>query len=485
MANNFYIFLNEYPSIDLAGAAIYSFLKKYYLYNDAIFVVYDDISKEDKNLLTRIYYKLAFKKFAKDFVIDGKNISQFDSTFTSEQIQSNVELLKDFEDWKTNYSFRNNIAFPKHLEDSDKYIVFTCAKGENDYIVEWVEHYLNLEFDKIIICDNNDDDSLLGILAEYIDCGRVEIFDCRGFTEIQERAFQMFCEEGNYKWCAYFDCDEFLELGVYSSIKEYTGTKTEDCLAFNWVMYGSDGQLDKKDIKLSERFKKPSLPLSSIYNMFLKGIVRGGRFRFRHIEFRGGHLPYPIDDTKQSNTFSIGGYYTTDVAPFQTSSPLRYKEGYIKHYYTKSFEEWIDKAKRGWPLDTDSLPFYRYFALKGTNNMPSNFFEKNLFLKDDWFVTNTKSMLEFLQNNEIVELARSKSSVYGFTSLVLYVMSQVSGKIILVKCEDINDFLFTIMLEYAFITDNKVIYCKNDNEVDIAYRKYRKSEESVYFWELI
>ncbi len=32
--------------------------------------------------------------------------------------------------------------FHKDPTDKDKYIVCTCARGENDYIVEYVEHYL-------------------------------------------------------------------------------------------------------------------------------------------------------------------------------------------------------------------------------------------------------------------------------------------------------------------------------------------------------
>ena len=39
--------------------------------------------------------------------------------------------------------------FKKDLNDSDKYVVCTCAKNENDYIIEFIEHYINLGFDKI------------------------------------------------------------------------------------------------------------------------------------------------------------------------------------------------------------------------------------------------------------------------------------------------------------------------------------------------
>ena len=60
--------------------------------------------------------------------------------------------------------------FDKDDTDKDKYIVFTCAKNEDNYILEWVEHYLSIGFDKLIIADNNDDNTILpNILNEHIE----------------------------------------------------------------------------------------------------------------------------------------------------------------------------------------------------------------------------------------------------------------------------------------------------------------------------
>ena len=57
---------------------------------------------------------------------------------------------------------------PKHPEDKDKYLVLTCAKNEDKYLVEFVEHYLKLGFDKVIIADNNDEPTIEPILENYI-----------------------------------------------------------------------------------------------------------------------------------------------------------------------------------------------------------------------------------------------------------------------------------------------------------------------------
>ena len=170
--------------------------------------------------------------------------------------------------------FGDIYTFPK-IDNSDKYLVCTCAKNENEYIKEWVDHYLNLNFDKIIICDNNDDDSLLDVLGEYINNGLVEIFDCRGFDCFQVQFYTMFCKEGNYKWCGYFDCDEFLEIPSYNDIKEYLKTKEDEiCISFNWLMYGSGGVIHKEIGTLKERFPYPVSPISVFTEIcFVKSIV--------------------------------------------------------------------------------------------------------------------------------------------------------------------------------------------------------------------
>ena len=116
----------------------------------------------------------------------------------------------------TYYFKSSGLYFEMDPADKDKYLVIACAKNEGDYIVEWVEHYINLGFDKVIIADNNDigDNSLPEILSDYVKNGTVQIFDCRGNDCIQVGLYADFCEYSNFKWCAFYDCDEFLDIGI-------------------------------------------------------------------------------------------------------------------------------------------------------------------------------------------------------------------------------------------------------------------------------
>ena len=71
-----------------------------------------------------------------------------------------------------------------------KTTIVAIAKRENKYIREWIEYYLKLGFDNIVLYDNNDkDDELLSdVVNDYIDSGFI-IYDTtfidKGFSQIQ------------------------------------------------------------------------------------------------------------------------------------------------------------------------------------------------------------------------------------------------------------------------------------------------------------
>lgn len=397
------------------------------------------------------------------------------------------EYENKYEKWLNYYELnwgKIHRFYKKQYEDKDKYVIFTCAKNENDYIVEWIEHYLNLGFDKIFICDNNDDDKLLRLLNIYIENGSVEILDCRRFTMFQGGVNNMFCTAGNFAWCGFFDCDEFLELGVYDNIKDYLATKEEDCIAFNWVMYGSNGEIKRGTGGVQERFKKPVFPITNINNSFLKCIIRGGHFKYTNITDCGGHLPVSSENgyTKKI-TYNIGGYHHEDFIPylFQTSLPLRYKEGYIKHYYTKSFEEWISKAKRGWPLENGSLPYYRYFLLNDNGEYTNKTYSDSLFIGKETLTYLNFYVDDLNTKTSVICFINKERVTYAFITKVFYVMSKVSDKTFILNGE-IDDTMFNIIFECGFATNNRVVFAKDDAEKEKCFKRYKKETDAGYYY---
>lgn len=369
-----------------------------------------------------------------------------------------------------------NTYFRKDPADADKYLVCACAKNENNYLVEWVEHYLKLGFDKIIICDNNDDDSLEGVLAKYISNGTVELFNCRGFGSFQVQFYSMFCTEGNYKWCAYFDCDEFLELGTYSNIKDYLATKENDiCISFNWLMYGSNGERSKKEGGVQERFKLPVSPITMFTeNCFVKSIVRGGDFFKSGCWFNGSHIP----TTEPMFWHNVGGYYQSNNNSHMYFTP-RYKEGYLKHYYTKSFEEWVNKAGRGWPDGTDVLKMKNYFVLKDWADLPLDQMRRGLFSDEKNYCS--QGYVDMLNNFDVIKILNSNERVYALILGAFNLMYNTTGHTFCVGDPHIDDNLYNILFEYAIRTGNRLVWTPTDEDIWRTYEKYSDRRSLTYY----
>lgn len=370
--------------------------------------------------------------------------------------------------------------FHKDPEDKDRYLVISCARGENDYIVEFVEHYLRLGFDKIIICDNNDDDSVSDILRYYIQDNKVEIFNCHGFNSFQVQLYAMFVQEANFKWCAFFDCDEFLELGCYSNIKDFLETVNEDLIAFHWLVYGSGGQYHKELGTIQERFTEPVKPIMMFKeNSFIKSIVRGNTDKWKGCWFNGSHIPYKnTGDYK----YNIGGMYICDWESHNFWPP-KYRCGYIKHYYTKSFDEWIKKSSRGWPDGTPTLTTSNFFLCDNKTNYPITNYVESFFCTTENMYKLAESWSDFI-NKDKYDVYHIKNPNHHIYALIVQLISlmrglQGQGLTFILSDEHINDSTFAMFLEYAIETGNRVVYARNQDEVLKAVQKY--STKPTYY----
>lgn len=374
----------------------------------------------------------------------------------------------------------NTYHFKKDESDKDKYIVFACAKNEDDYIEEWVNHYLSLGFDKVIIADNNDSpESLRTTLSKYISDGTVQIFECNGLKKFQLYIYNMFLKEGNYKWCAYFDCDEFLELNVHKDIKDFLANIMEECVLINWVVFGSNSKANKEDLPVQERFKEPVSPLPFFKeNFYVKPIILGGRDRGFHMN----NTHCPLGERKM---FNLGGYYLTSLSS-HVYYPQRCKYAYIKHYYTKSFEEWMaNKVKRGWPDEMfDVLKPSNYFIVDQNNRPIIEKFINGFFVDNNEFTRERIGEL-FGQEMEKYQVIVLKSSDDNFYSLTLHLyafMTYYTDHIFVIDVKNVDDSLFNSFLEYAIITGNKLAYAFS--ELDISRVLWNKAtwNKSLYYY---
>lgn len=250
-----------------------------------------------------------------------------------------------------------------------KVCLCTIGKKENLYAYEFVEHYKKIGYDKIFIYDNNDigDEKFEDVLNKQISNNFVEILNYRGYRgkrqSPQSEAF-IDCYEknkNNYNWLSFFDFDEFLELKRNKSIKEYLSNKVfKKCanIKINWLIFTDNDLLYYENIALQKRFTSPSFHDNA--NLIIKSTVRGN-LKFNY--WRSMNNPH---SSSNYLTACDSNGSTTDPTKFYSSS-FNHEFAYLKHYPTKTIEEYCIKIKRGRAdllvkLDNKTLEYYfNYF----------------------------------------------------------------------------------------------------------------------------
>lgn len=247
--------------------------------------------------------------------------------------------------------------------------IAVCVVGrqENKYAREFVEHYKNLGFSNVLIMDNNYDgeEHFEEVLQDYIDQGFVKIIDYRNQTKCQMRGYtEMYQNFGSeYDWIAFFDFDEFLVLTHEQSISDFLEKKSMyEVVLINWLCMTDNNLVRYEDKPLMERFTTPMDIMRPVQysfpdNCHVKSIVKG---HLPHVVFQSNpHIP-----TNQLRCCNADGLMVSS-SPWQQ---ITYREAYLKHFTTKTIEEWLtNKMKKGTPDREPNkfLPFYkdRFFKI--------------------------------------------------------------------------------------------------------------------------
>ena len=266
-----------------------------------------------------------------------------------------------------------------------KICLCTIGKKENLYAAEFVNHYKKIGYDKIFIYDNNDigDEKFEDVLNEQISSNFVEIINYRGYRgkdQSPQKDAYVNCYEknkNNFNWLSFFDFDEFLELKRNKNIKEYLNNKRfKKCsnIKINWLIYSDSDLLFYKNISLQKRFTTPLYNNSA--NTVIKSTIRGN-LKFNY--WRNMINPHSSNN-KIRTCDSMGNI--TDSINFYTSS-FNSEFSYLKHYTTKTIEEYCNKIKKGKAdslakLDNKTLEFYfnRFFEYNHKTKAKINYFRK-------------------------------------------------------------------------------------------------------------
>jgi len=241
-------------------------------------------------------------------------------------------------------SFKRILKFLKISSSNPSVCLCVIAKDENLYAKEYVNYYKQLGYEHIYIYDNNElnGEKFEDVIQDEIDSGFVTIINIRGMSKGQCYAYKDCYGKYNklYDWMSFFDFDEFLAIKKEKTIQEFLSSpRYEQCVTvkINFLFYSDNELLYYDNRTLQERFKKALYHHPS--NRWLKVTVRGGlktNYWSKKCTPHTSHSNYPSCNSEGKKMKSGSG----------AKKPNFYYAA-LKHYYTKSTEEYLIKSMRG------------------------------------------------------------------------------------------------------------------------------------------
>ena len=138
-------------------------------------------------------------------------------------------------------------------------------------------------------------------------------------------------------WCWWI----FRNKTKRNKIQEFLKNKRYDnCqnIKFNWLLYSDDEKLHYENKPVQERFK--TALYENYVNRHIKSTIRGN---LASNYWKDAHNPH--SGYNNYSCCSSSGKQISKHSPFNI--PYDYEYGYLKHYRTKTIEEFIKKIKKG------------------------------------------------------------------------------------------------------------------------------------------
>ena len=213
-------------------------------------------------------------------------------------------------------------------------------KNQFQYIKDFSTFYKNMGVKKIFLYDNSDIDTedYRLVVSEEIKNSFIEVINIRGYCGIQHIAYNHCYETNkhNFDWFLFIDTDEYIFIEKNKTLIDYLyDDKFNKCnyIKINWRFYTDNNMLHYSKKSVVERFTVPS----SFQMLYVKSVIRGG---LNDTFYMTAHYPIFL-----KGCCNPEGRFENPIA-FKMRK-FFYNKMYIRHYYSKSTEEYCDKINLG------------------------------------------------------------------------------------------------------------------------------------------
>lgn len=253
--------------------------------------------------------------------------------------------------------------------------ILTVIKNEHEYLDEWINYHLDLGINHIFILEDTDSKSHREITDKYGDkvslssvtdvLKETNKAEAKETKELNKYSVQhMYFRDGLvklkqlysdiYDWCFIIDNDEFITLENETLENVLSQFNNYDAFVMSWKMYGANGYVEKPKYEnkgVVETFtEEAECKMANQVKCCYK--LKAFKEEFLYT------LHHPTDLCNWCNTNYIKDFNTPT-----------FDKIFLKHYITKSWEEYVWKRKtRGYPwgrtrdfdfffkINTDMIP---------------------------------------------------------------------------------------------------------------------------------
>lgn len=235
-----------------------------------------------------------------------------------------------------------------------KYIICAILKNELDYLEEWIQYHLNLGFNSIRLFEDIDSVSHKQITDKYPQVTLQSISDIYKYSKIdtfggdrQNKLYSSFLTLKWFNqntWIAFIDIDEYITLAEGETLDSVTEAfKSNTGILMYWKMYNADNKILKVNAVQDNYNQTVDYFTEDDYLCYKSFVNLDKAQRFdNHHRIKNG-----VDENKKT---------LTDDKVFPS-----YNKIWIRHYYTKSVEDWIYKFKERHTLCQTHRAFDDFF----------------------------------------------------------------------------------------------------------------------------
>lgn len=237
--------------------------------------------------------------------------------------------------------------------------IICCARWEKRYIGEWLAYYHEIGFDHVyLIC--NDDDPVP--FFESVKAAPVpESFYSLTFWPTKGEQYNMYVNtlqqaRDETNWVAFFDVDEFLDLGFFGNIRNYMEFHSTDvnCIYFNWLNYKTSNFRSRPYGSVLRQYIYRDNELNAHTKYLCQSVfLTDERIKRSTFPIHHGLSRSAWDDLKIVN--AVGDDWSDYVEDFPNQSYKMLKAAdqcalmaapHIKHYHMRSAEDVILRCLR-------------------------------------------------------------------------------------------------------------------------------------------